>query len=282
MTVPSPPARRLSRPRWLDARVLAGLVLVLLSVVVGAQVVSAASRTTPVWSAARDLPVGTVVGEEDLRVVEVRLDDASASTYLGPQDSPAGRVLSRPVAAGELLASGAVTEASRDPRRRVAVPVDALHSAADVDALLDRRVDVFASVDDGAVTTRAVLRGATVVDVRAGGAGGELAVVVLVAPQDVPELVAAVRSATLDVVVVQGEGADVPSGAVRFDVAAGEPGEGGPAGQGGDSSSTDDAPPADAPPGDAPPDDAAPDDAAPDDAAPDDAAPGDGAARDVP
>ena len=213
----SPPARRLGRPRWLDARLVVGVVLVLLSVVVGARVVSAASQTVPTWAAARPLAAGTVVQEQDVRLLDVRLDDVSTGAYLGAADPPTGRVLDRGLAQGELVPAAAVMPPGSTPLRRVAVPVDSLHTAAEAAALLDRRVDLFATSDeDGTPVTRAVLRGATVVDVRAGG-GGDLAVVVLVPPAVAPELVAALRAAALDVVVVQGEGEEVPEGAVRYD-----------------------------------------------------------------
>ena len=38
--LPAPTATRLTRARWLDARLLIGLLLVLLSVVIGAKVVA--------------------------------------------------------------------------------------------------------------------------------------------------------------------------------------------------------------------------------------------------
>ena len=54
----SPPAARLGRPRWRDARLLGGLLLVLLSVVLGARVLAAADDTVAVWSVTTDLAAG--------------------------------------------------------------------------------------------------------------------------------------------------------------------------------------------------------------------------------
>ncbi|MDX6207895.1 MAG: hypothetical protein QOE24_286, partial [Frankiales bacterium] len=54
----SPVASRLALPRWFDARMVIGILLVLGSVVVGAKVFSSAGATTSVWAASRDLPAG--------------------------------------------------------------------------------------------------------------------------------------------------------------------------------------------------------------------------------
>ena len=57
-TPSSPWARRGSRPRWRDPRMLLGLLLVLASVLLGAKVLEAADDTVPVWAVSRDLPDG--------------------------------------------------------------------------------------------------------------------------------------------------------------------------------------------------------------------------------
>ena len=56
--VSSPQAARLVRSRWLDPRLVTGLLLVLGSVVVGTRVVAAADDTVPVLVAAADLAPG--------------------------------------------------------------------------------------------------------------------------------------------------------------------------------------------------------------------------------
>src|SRR3712207_4756406 len=53
--VPGPTPRRVRPPRWLDLRLVLGVLLVLGSVLVGARVVTAADATVPVWSARSDL-----------------------------------------------------------------------------------------------------------------------------------------------------------------------------------------------------------------------------------
>src|SRR3954451_22056707 len=95
-----PTPRRTRPPRWLDLRLLLGVLLVLGSVLVGARVVTAADATVPVWSAAGDRAAATVLTDEDLVAVQVRLDDV-AGQYLATSTRPEERVLGRAVRAGE-------------------------------------------------------------------------------------------------------------------------------------------------------------------------------------
>jgi hypothetical protein len=98
-------------PRWLDLRLVLGVLLVLGSVLLGARVVTAADATVPVWSATGDLAAGTVLADGDLVAVQVRLDDV-AERYLATSTDPAGRVLGRAVRAGELVPRSALEEAT--------------------------------------------------------------------------------------------------------------------------------------------------------------------------
>jgi hypothetical protein len=114
--------RRVRPPRWLDLRLVLGVLLVLGSVLLGARVVSSADATVPVWSAAEDLAAGTVLAADDLVVVDVRLD-AVAEAYLSAGTSPEGRTLARAVRAGELLPRAALDEPGE--LVQVALPVQA-------------------------------------------------------------------------------------------------------------------------------------------------------------
>ena len=101
--------RRVGPPRWLDLRLVLGVLLVLGSVLVGARVLAAADATVPVWAAGADLAEGTVLAADDLVAVPVRLDDV-ARAYLATSTQPEGRVLARAVRAGELLPRSALDE----------------------------------------------------------------------------------------------------------------------------------------------------------------------------
>ncbi|MGY1664949.1 SAF domain-containing protein [Geodermatophilus sp. SYSU D00696] len=117
-----PVPRRVRPPRWLDLRLVLGVLLVLGSVLLGARVVSAADATVPVWSVAGDLAAGTELAATDLVAVEVRLGDA-AGAYLSTGTDPAGRTLARAVRAGELLPRSALEEPQ--DLVQVALPVQA-------------------------------------------------------------------------------------------------------------------------------------------------------------
>lgn len=120
MTARTP--KRLTRPRWLNLRVVGGVVLVVAAVVLGARVVGASSRTAPVWTATRDLAAGTVLTDGDLQVVEVNLGDTGPLYLSANGEAPLGRALVDPVGAGALLPTAAVTAVPES--RVVAIGVD--------------------------------------------------------------------------------------------------------------------------------------------------------------
>ncbi|HEU4512819.1 MAG TPA: SAF domain-containing protein [Nocardioidaceae bacterium] len=105
----SPPARRLTRASWRDPRLVVGLVLVAVSVLLGARLLAGADDTVTVWSAAGDLSEGSVVEPKDLETSQVRFtSDDLAARYLSAADRPDGMVLLRDVADGELLPRAAL------------------------------------------------------------------------------------------------------------------------------------------------------------------------------
>jgi hypothetical protein len=118
----APTPRRMSRPKWLNVRVVGGILLVIAAVVIGARVISASSQTQAVWAAERDLASGTVVGPGDLTSVDVNLGD-NAGLYLTPASaSPVGMTMVNPILAGQLLPSSAVAESGSG--RVVAIGVE--------------------------------------------------------------------------------------------------------------------------------------------------------------
>ncbi|WP_182111712.1 MULTISPECIES: hypothetical protein [unclassified Actinotalea] len=120
-----PVATRLRRPGWRDPRLLLGLVLVALSVALGAWAVGAAGRTVPVYVAQQALVPGQVLDASVLVVRDVRLD-AAAGAYLGAGEPlPDDLVVQRPVAQGELVPRGALAQEDDLGLRPVAVGVPA-------------------------------------------------------------------------------------------------------------------------------------------------------------
>ncbi|GAB3133589.1 hypothetical protein [Marisediminicola antarctica] len=105
---PAAPPERAPRSFWFDPRFGIGLVLVVASVAGVVWLVSAADRTVDVWAARSALSPGDSVTGDDLVLRSVRLGDA-ADLYLGTGllgDS--GLVVTRAVAAGELVPASAV------------------------------------------------------------------------------------------------------------------------------------------------------------------------------
>jgi len=123
MGVPAAPTpRRLARPKWLNVRVVGGILLVVAAVLVGARVIGASSQTAAVWVAGRDLAAGTVLSQGDLTTADVNLGDNS-TLYLTPGSSePTGLTVVTAMAKGELLAASAVAES--DEGRVVAIGVE--------------------------------------------------------------------------------------------------------------------------------------------------------------
>lgn len=213
----SPQAGRLSPPSWLDARLVLGVLLVLVSVVVGARVLSAAERTQQVWTAVRDLPAGTALSRDDLRPTEVRLLGAAGQYLPAPDEAFVGYVLERGLGAGELVPVEALQAPGRGlDVRYVSVPV--LPGRFPADLAKGELVDVWATPDRSAAAdpagapaegSRLVLEA---VPVQAppddggalGAATAEQAVVLAVATAEVGELLTAMSDGRIDLVRVPG------------------------------------------------------------------------------
>lgn len=119
--LPEPAAARLRRPRWRDPRLLTGIVIVALSVALGSWVVSAASRTVPVFVADGALTPGAPLTADALRTVDVRLGAGTGSYLPADEPLPEDLVVLRVVDDGELVPLTALG-ADADVRS-VAVPV---------------------------------------------------------------------------------------------------------------------------------------------------------------
>lgn len=202
----SPTPRRLRGPSWLDLRLVLGVLLVLGSVVVGARVIGAADESVTVWAAARDLSAGTTLRERDLELVAVRLFE-SGPAYLAAEADLPGRVLDRPVRAGELVPASALQEVT--DRVSVALPVD--EAAVPFDLGRGQLVDVYATGPErqgGPTVTRLVLAAAPVqaVDGEDEGvlssAGGLRQIVVSVPSAEAGELLAAIAGRDLALAVL--------------------------------------------------------------------------------
>lgn len=122
---PSPAAARVAGRTWRDPRLFVGVGLVALCVLLGAQLLAGADDTVPVWSVRDDVPAGTVLAAGDLERMNLRFSSAElAGRYLSAdQPLPTGTVLTRDVAAGELLPRAAIGSAAAADTVEVPVAV---------------------------------------------------------------------------------------------------------------------------------------------------------------
>src|SRR5947208_148386 len=109
-------------PGWLNPRVIAGIVLVLVTTVVGAVVVGRAQHSTRVWATTRALAPGIVLRADDLQAVRVKAP-GNGSTYVkvGDRSKLIGLTVNRPLGAHELLPGSALSGTA--PGTMVSVPL---------------------------------------------------------------------------------------------------------------------------------------------------------------
>ncbi|AYG04309.1 hypothetical protein [Gryllotalpicola protaetiae] len=134
MSSPSPAPR--PRPAWREPRFLLGLVLVVASVAGVAGLVAASDRSVEVYAARHALAAGDEVAAGDLVGVRVRLGK-TASAYLHAAPQP-DTVVTRTIAAGELVPVGALGAASAQRETSVVISVDGeLPASVDVGSSVD-------------------------------------------------------------------------------------------------------------------------------------------------
>ena len=141
----SPSASRLAAPAWLNARSVAGLLLVLVSTVLGARALGAADDAQSVWVAARDLAPGSTLAAGDLEPGRVRLLEHGDRYLLAEGTAPLGYVLQGALTSGELVPRSVLVRPDDPaaPLRDVSVPVVPGHLPADLRA--GQQVDVYVS-----------------------------------------------------------------------------------------------------------------------------------------
>ena len=168
----APVPRRTTRPKWLDIRVIGGLILVIAAVVVGARVVGASSHTSPVWAVTRDLAPGTVITAADLESVQVNLGDG-ATRYVSANSAGAvGTAVAVQLRVGELLPVSAITAGK--PGRVVVIGVAPNHMPPGVahGSVIDLYLTTGGTATASAAVTDLVSAGVTVQSVTPPASGG--------------------------------------------------------------------------------------------------------------
>jgi hypothetical protein len=212
--LPKPTAARLRTPSWRDTRLVVGVMLVLLSVAIGAKVVAAASDTVPMYAAATSLVPGRQVTQRDVKRVDVQLGGDRGSYVAADHDIASDTFVLREVRPGELVPSSALGQKVDVNLKPVSVPVDS-GGAEQLDA--GSVVDVWVNAKDQSSATERygkpvkTIKGAPVVrkpDVGNGGLGtvsGATAVQIMVPEADVQALIAAIdQDAKITLVPVPG------------------------------------------------------------------------------
>ena len=118
-------------PNWFDLRLVAGVLLIIGSMVAGAVTIAAADSSTRVWAVTRDLAPGSVLTSEDVKPIKVRLPstdlyfaiDSKASEIVGMMVATqlfAGQPLTRPAVVNTAPATTLTVPLSSDQAPSVA------------------------------------------------------------------------------------------------------------------------------------------------------------------
>jgi hypothetical protein len=143
--LPKPTAARLGTPSWRDTRLVVGVVLVLLSMAIGAKTVAAAGDTVPMYAASSSLVPGQPVTQRDVKRVDVQLGADRSSYVAADHDIGPDTFALRDVRPGELVPRSALGQKAEVNLKPVSVPVDN-GGAAQLDA--GSIVDVWVNAKD--------------------------------------------------------------------------------------------------------------------------------------
>ncbi len=124
MATTSPSPRRVKTPNWFDLRLVAGVLLVIGSMVAGAVTIAAADSGARVWAVTRDVSPGTVLTSGDVKPIKVRLP--SMDLYFATDDKASeheivGMMVATQLFAGQPLPRPAV--ANTAPATTLTVPL---------------------------------------------------------------------------------------------------------------------------------------------------------------
>ena len=122
--LPKPTATRLHKPSWRDSRLAVGVVLVLLSMTLGAKAIAAADDTVPMCAAAASLVPGQPVTQKDVRRVDVQLGVDRRRYVAADHDIAPGTFALRDVRPGELLPTSALGTRKAIDLKPVSLAVD--------------------------------------------------------------------------------------------------------------------------------------------------------------
>lgn len=145
---PSVPAQRNRRARWKDGRLVLGVLLVAVTALAGAKLLSSADDTTTIWAAKQDIPAGTRLTSDDLTTARVRFTNSEdAGRYVAADADLKGLVVTRAVDAGEFVPrDAAVSESDSD---RTELPLSIASGRLPSDTAAGDDVDIWVVPKDG-------------------------------------------------------------------------------------------------------------------------------------
>lgn len=187
----APHRGRLKRPAWSDPRLLAGTLLIVISLVAVSMTVRAADATVAYYAATDALTPGTVLTEEHLATQDVLL---AGEPYIPAPEAPLGKVVARTIGSGELIPKDALVDPAGAGVRPVAV-VTAVPLADGIEP--GSVVDVWITSDGEDPATVVIGEGLTVTAVDRGDGGlaqGSDTVHIAVPTDDVGGFIGAVTS----------------------------------------------------------------------------------------
>ena len=128
-------------PRWLDPKLLLGLLLVIVAMLLGARVFASADDTVAVYQVKAAMFTGDALTADSVVITRVHFSESSvADNYVSAaQPLPTGQVVNHDLRAGEMLTQGSVSPKAQTPTLELSVPI----STGDI-ALVTKnsRVDV--------------------------------------------------------------------------------------------------------------------------------------------
>jgi len=151
-------------PNWFDLRLVAGVLLVIGSMVAGAVTIAAADSSTRVWGVTRDLAPGTVLTADDVVPIKDRLPRLDLYFAVGAEDDVSGKTVAAQLFAGPPLPRPAVV--STAPATTLTVPLSS-EQAPRIDR--GQRIELWLSSKRCQAVV--ILPSVTVQDVQTGGGG---------------------------------------------------------------------------------------------------------------
>lgn len=205
-------AARLRRPSWKDPRLLAGILLVLVSVAGVVLLVGSADRTTEVFAARDGIAVGEKLTQDNVVRAKVRLGDTEGQYITAESGLPDGVVAVQRIGKDQLVPRASLGSVDELDRKPVALTIE---EALPAQAVAGARVDVWVAQPDdrnGFSEPKLLLSGAEIAEVTAGstalGSSKTTVLMVLVEDARMPALLGAqANEAKISVVWNPGGGA---------------------------------------------------------------------------